>query len=190
MSNSLWPHGLQHARLLCPSLSPRVCSHSYPLSRWCHPTISSSITLFSSCPQSFPASGSFPELALGIRWSKYWSFSSSISPSNKYSGLISYNCLVGSPCCLQVILDASQKNEWLNPWRPCLLLWLIMVGGMGSPQDPQPTSLWLSLSRLPSDWWSWRCPIRLCLQEGICVRQISWYCLYVETIKLYKWTSL
>ena len=60
MSNSLWPPGLQHTRLTCPSLYPGVCSDSYPLSRWCHPTISSSVIPFSSCPQSFPASGSFP----------------------------------------------------------------------------------------------------------------------------------
>ena len=60
VSNSLWPHGLQHARLPCPSLSPRVCSNSCPSSQWCHPTISSSVALFSSCSQSFPASGSFP----------------------------------------------------------------------------------------------------------------------------------
>ena len=56
---ALQPHGLQHAKLPCPSLSPRVCSNSCPLSWWCHPIISSSVTLFSSCPQSFPASGSF-----------------------------------------------------------------------------------------------------------------------------------
>ena len=60
VSNSLWPHGLQHTRLACPSLSPRVCSNSYPLSLWCHPTITSSVSPFSSCPLSFPASGSFP----------------------------------------------------------------------------------------------------------------------------------
>ena len=59
VSNSLWPHGLQHTRLPCPSLAPRTCTNSYPLSRWCHPTISSSVIPFSSCPQSFPASGSF-----------------------------------------------------------------------------------------------------------------------------------
>ena len=52
-------HGLQHARLPCPSPSPRACSNSYPLSWWCHPTISSSVVPFSSCLQSFPASGSF-----------------------------------------------------------------------------------------------------------------------------------
>ena len=58
-SDSLWPHGLQNARLPCPSLSPGVCSDSRPLSRWCHPTISSSVVPF-SCPQSSPESGSFP----------------------------------------------------------------------------------------------------------------------------------
>ena len=56
----LWSHGLQHARLPCPSLPPKVCSNSCPLSRWCHPTISSSVVPFSSCLQSFPASRSFP----------------------------------------------------------------------------------------------------------------------------------
>ena len=56
----LRPQGLQHARLPCPSLSLEVCPNSCPLSRWCRPTISSSVTPFSSCPQSFPASGSFP----------------------------------------------------------------------------------------------------------------------------------
>ena len=60
MSNSLWPPGLQHTRLTCPSLYPGVCSDSYPLSRWWHPDISSSIAPFSSCCQSFLASGSFP----------------------------------------------------------------------------------------------------------------------------------
>ena len=59
MSNSLWPHGLQHARLPCPSLSLGACSNSCPLSWWCHPTISSSAIPFSSCLRSFPASGSF-----------------------------------------------------------------------------------------------------------------------------------
>ena len=54
VSDSLWPHGLQHSRLLCPSLSPRVCSNSCPLSQWCYPTISSSAAHFSFCPQSFP----------------------------------------------------------------------------------------------------------------------------------------
>ena len=86
-SDSLWPHELQHARLPCPSRSPRVCSNSRPLSQWCSPTISFSIIHFSSCPQPFSASGYFP---LYTRWPKYWRFSFSISPSNEYSGLISF----------------------------------------------------------------------------------------------------
>ena len=59
MSDSLWPHELQHAMFSCPSLSPGVCSNLCALSQWCHPTILSSIVPFSSCPQSSPASGSF-----------------------------------------------------------------------------------------------------------------------------------
>ena len=60
MSNSLQPHELQHARPPCPSPTPRVYSNSCPSSQWCHPAISSSVVPFSSCPQSLPASGSFP----------------------------------------------------------------------------------------------------------------------------------
>ena len=73
MSNSLWPHEQQYVRPPCPSPTPRVHPNPCPLSQWCHPTISSSVVPFSSCPQSFPASGSFP--AVCIRWPKYWSFS-------------------------------------------------------------------------------------------------------------------
>ena len=60
VSDSLWPHGLQHARLPCPSPTPRAYSNSHPSSQWCHPNISSSVVPFSSCLQSCPASGSFP----------------------------------------------------------------------------------------------------------------------------------
>ena len=59
VSDSLWPHGLQHTRLPCPSPTPGAYSNSCPSSQWCHPTISSSVIPFSSCLQSFPASGSF-----------------------------------------------------------------------------------------------------------------------------------
>ena len=59
VSDSLWPHGLQHSRPPCPSPTPRVYSNSCPLSQWCHPTISSSVISFSSHRQSFPTSGSF-----------------------------------------------------------------------------------------------------------------------------------
>ena len=60
MSDFLQPHGLKYTRLPYPSLSPRVCSNSCPLSQWCHPTVSSIVAPFFSCPQPFPASGSFP----------------------------------------------------------------------------------------------------------------------------------
>ena len=90
MSNSLQPHGLQHARLPCPSPPPGVYSNSCPLSPWFHPTISSSL---SPSPPAFNLSQNQDlsnESALCIRWPKYWSFSFSISPSNEYSGLISF----------------------------------------------------------------------------------------------------
>ena len=72
MSNSLWPHGLQHTKLPCPSPTPGACSNSGPSSRWCHPTILFSIVPFSSCLQSFPASGSYIS-SLVINWrSENW----------------------------------------------------------------------------------------------------------------------
>ena len=90
MSNSLGSHGLQYTRLPSPAPSPGACSNACPLSWWCHliisschpllllPSIFANITVFSS------------ESTLCIRWPKYWSFSFSISPSNEYSGLISF----------------------------------------------------------------------------------------------------
>ena len=99
MSDSLWPHGLQHDRLPCPSPTPRAYSNSCPSSRWCHPTISSCVIPFSSCPQSFPASGSFP-----MSWlfpsggqSIGASASASILPIN-VQGWFPLGWLVGSLC--------------------------------------------------------------------------------------------
>ena len=90
MFNSLWLQGLQHARLPGRSPTSGVYSNSRPSSLWCDPTISSSVVPF-SCPQSFPASGSFPVSQLFASGDpKYWSFSFNISPSNEYSGLISF----------------------------------------------------------------------------------------------------
>ena len=90
VSDSLWPQGLQHTRLPCPSPSPEACPNSCPLSQWCHPTISSSVI---PSPPAFNLSQHqvfANKLALRIRWPKYWSFSFSISSSNVYSGLISF----------------------------------------------------------------------------------------------------
>ena len=90
MSYSLWPHELQPARLPFPSPIPGACSNSRPLSRWCHPTISSPVIPFSSCLQSFPVSGSFPMSQFFVSCDQSTGFSFSISPSSEYSGLISF----------------------------------------------------------------------------------------------------
>ena len=91
VSNSLWPHELQYARPPCPLPSPGVYPNPCPLCRWYHPTFSSSVVPFSSCPQIFPSISVFSnESALCMRWPKYWSFSFSISPSNEHPGLISF----------------------------------------------------------------------------------------------------
>ena len=90
MSNYLWPHELQHARLSCPSLSSGVCSNSCSLSQWYHQIISSSVVPFVLAP-SFTASMSVPMSQLFTSsGQKYWSFSISISPSDEYSVLISF----------------------------------------------------------------------------------------------------
>ena len=91
MSDSLWPHELQHATFPCPSLSPWVCSNSYPLSQWCYPSNLILCRPFLLFPSIFPSIRVFSnELALHIRWPKYWSFSFSIRTSNEYSGLTSF----------------------------------------------------------------------------------------------------
>ena len=90
VSDSLWPHELQHARPPCPSRTPGVHANSCPSSRWCHPAISSSVVPFPSCPQSLPASVFSNESTPRVRWPKYWSFSFSISPSKEHPGLISF----------------------------------------------------------------------------------------------------
>ena len=99
----LRPHGLQHTRLPCPSPSPRAYSNSCPSSQWCHPTILSSVTPFSSCPQSFAASGSFPVIqffASGGQSTRA-SASAAVLPMNiqgsfplGLAGLISFNILL------------------------------------------------------------------------------------------------
>ena len=91
VSDSLRPHGLQLARLPCPSPTPGACSNSCASSRWCHPTISSSVVPFSSRLQSCPASGSFPvHQFFSSGGQNIGSFGFSISPPSEYSGLISW----------------------------------------------------------------------------------------------------
>ena len=89
-SDSLQPHGLQHTRLSCPSLTPRACSNSHPSSRWCHPVIMlcRPLPLLPSIPPSIRVFSN--ESTLLMRWPEYWSFSFSISPSKEIPGLISF----------------------------------------------------------------------------------------------------
>jgi len=109
--------------------------NSCPQSRWCHPTILSSVVPFSSCPQSLPASGSFPESVLS-RWPKYWSFSFSISPSNEYSGLTSWELIgwisVQSKGLSRVFSNTTvQKHQFFGTqlfflwFNSCIYTWLL-----------------------------------------------------------------
>ena len=91
VSDSLQPHEPYHARPLCPLPTPRVHPNPCPLSQWCHPTISSSVVPFPSCPQSFPASGSFQmSQLLASGGQSIGVFRFDINPSNKHPGLISF----------------------------------------------------------------------------------------------------
>ena len=99
MSNSLWPHGLQHTRLLCLSLSPGVCSNSCPLSQWYHPAISFSVIPFSFCLQSFQHQGLFQWVSSLHEVAKVLESQPQHSPSSEYSGWVSL-LYPGSPAPL------------------------------------------------------------------------------------------
>ena len=114
VSDSLWPHGLQHTRLPCPSPSPKVCSDSCPLSWWCFLTISSSAALFSFCLQSFPASGSFP-----VSW-LFVSDGQSIGAS----------------------VSATDFPMSIQGWFPLVLTGLISLLSMGLSKVFSSTTVW------------------------------------------------
>ena len=117
---TLQPHRLQHVRLPCPSPSPRTCSNSGPLSWWCHPTISSSVVSFFSCPQSFPASGSFPMsqfITSGGQRTEAWT-SASVLPMHiqdwfplRLTGLIS---LLSKGCSGVFSSTTVQKHQFFG----------------------------------------------------------------------------
>ena len=110
-SDSLWPHGLQHARISCPSPTPGACSDSCLSSWWCHPTISSSVVPFSSCLQSLPESGSFP-----MSWffaSGGWNITASASVlSMNVQGWSDW--LVWSPCSPRDSQESSPTPQFKN----------------------------------------------------------------------------
>ena len=109
------PHGLQHARLLCPLLSPGVCSDSCPLNHWCHPLILCCPLLLLSVFPSIRVF--FSESALCFKWPKYWSFSFSISPFSEYVGLISFRIdwmdLLAVQGTLKRLLHSSKASIFL-----------------------------------------------------------------------------
>ena len=133
VSNSSRPHESQHARPTCPSPTPGVHSNARPLSRWCHPAISSSGIPFSSCPQSLSASVFSNESTLLMRWPKYWSFSFSIIPSKEHPGLISF------------------RMDWLD----LLVVQRTLKSLLPTPQFKSINSLALSFLRSPSHIHTW-----------------------------------
>ena len=167
VSDSLQPHESQHARPPCPSPSPGVHSNSCPSSRWCHPTISSSVVPFSSCPQIPPSIRVFSnESTLRMRWPKYWSFSFNIITSKEHPGLISFRMdwldLLAVQGTLKSLLQ-HRSSEKSPQWYPTLcdptdcsppgssvhgilqariLEWVAMPSSRGSSQSRDGT--WLS----------------------------------------------
>ena len=143
VSISLQPHGLQHTRLPCPSPTPTACSNSCPSSRWCHPTISSSVVPFSSCLQTFPASGSFPRSqfftsggqSIGI------SASASVLPMKIQVWIVCSNpfCIV---CCPWGHWRA--KRQWVVPVFIRIKKWLYQL---------QPELCWCHPSELAPFQW-------------------------------------
>ena len=126
VSDSLRHHEPWHARPPCPSPTPGVHPNPCLLSRWGHPTISSSTIPFSSGPQSYPVSGSLNESSLCIRWPKYWSFSFNISPSNEHPGLISFrmdwlNLLAVQKTLKSLLQHHSSKASILHHSAFCII---------------------------------------------------------------------
>ena len=127
VSDSLWPHGLQHARLPSPSPTPGACSNSCPLSQWCHPTISSLCCPLLP-PSIFPSIRVFSKVSvLCIRWPKYWSFSFSISPSKEYSGLISFRMNWLDLLAVQGTLKSLQQHSSKASILLCLTFFIVQL---------------------------------------------------------------
>ena len=129
VSDSLWPHELQHARPPCPSPSPGVHSNSCPSSRWCHLATSSSVVPFTSCPQSLPASGSFPMSQLSQEVAKVLEFQLQHQSFQRNLRVdLLQNGLVGSPCSPRDSQESSptpqfksaqlssQSNSHIHTW--------------------------------------------------------------------------
>ena len=130
MSSFLWLHGIQHSTLPCPSLSPRVCSNLCPLSQWCHWTISSSVAPFLLALNFSSIRIFFNELALPIRWPKYWSSTSAWVPPINIQVDFIQNWLAWS-CCPR---DSQESS-------PAPQLESINSSALSIPYSPTLTSL-------------------------------------------------
>ena len=137
MFNSLVSHGLQHASLPCPSLSPRICSNSCPLSWWCHSTISSSVNPFSSWSQSFPASGSFPMSQLFSSAGQHIEASASAS-------VIPMDIKEWFPLGLTCLI--ALKSKGLSRVFSSTTIWKHQFFGV-QPSLCQLTSLWVTIGK-------------------------------------------
>ena len=181
VSDSLRPHGLQHARPLCPSSTPRVASNSCPLSQWCHLTISSSVIPFCSRVQSFPASGSFPMSQVFTSGGQ----SIGVSASASVLLMIIQDCIpfLGAWCPLPAFrscfveftrrLNALFMNLWGRKCSPCptpLPSWLLPSGpnqtltllhSKGSHQQNEMTAY--GIGENTCEW---------CSQQGVNVQKV------------------
>ena len=184
MSDSLWPHGLQHARPPCPSPTPRVYPNSCPLSQWYHLTISSTVIPFSFCLQSFPASGSFPvsQLLVSHGQSIRVSASTSVLPMNiqdwsplEWPGWISWHIEVANITCVWSFIPLSYSGfssvyslsrVWLfvTPWIAARQASLSITNSWSSPK------LMFIVSVMPS---SHLCRPLLLLPQSLPVSEVS-----------------
>ena len=155
ISDSLWPHEPQHARPPCPSPTPRVYPNSCPLSQWCHPTISSSVIPFSSCPQSFPASGSFQmsQLFTSGGQSIVVSASTSVLPMNtqdwsplRWTGWISLQSKGLTRVFSSTTVQKHQSSSSQGQLVPRLQVTLSVL----HPIHPWCYNLWISIALVPT----------------------------------------
>ena len=164
MSNSLRSHGPQHTRLLCPSLFPRHCSNSCPLSQWCYLTVSSFAGPFSFCLHSFPATGSFPMSWLST--SGVQSLSFSIRPFKIYSGLISFRIDLLAFFAVQGTLKESSpalQFETFIQWITTITLKQFNRFFGAQPSLWSNSHIYTRLQEKPLFWLYWSLSAKWCL---------------------------
>ena len=168
MSNSLRPHGRQHTRPPCPSPTPGVHPNPCPLSRWCHPTISSSVIPFSSRPQSFPASGSFPMSQLFASGGQSVGSSASILPMTIQDWFWSWNSNTLATCCKELTHLKREEGDdrgW-DGWMASLTQWTWVLVDSGTWWTGRPACCgsWDHKELDTTEWLNWFVDILSLLQ--------------------------